>query len=136
MGDTTTAPVAVTDVVAVGVPVADQDRALAFYVGTLGLEARLDVPTPSGGRWVTVCPAGSAGPSLALVAAHEGVPAGVETGIRLATADAEAARGALLGAGVDCDEILRWPGVPPMFSFRDPDGNGLELVESPSPPAS
>jgi catechol 2,3-dioxygenase-like lactoylglutathione lyase family enzyme len=21
------------------------------------------------------------------------------------------------------------PGVPPMFAFRDPDGNGLEIVE-------
>jgi hypothetical protein len=26
---------------------------------------------------------------------------------------------------------LRWPGVPPMFSFRDQDGNGLELVQQP-----
>jgi hypothetical protein len=26
-------------------------------------------------------------------------------------------------------ELLNWPGVPPMFGFRDPDGNGLELVE-------
>jgi hypothetical protein len=26
------------------------------------------------------------------------------------------------------DELLRWPGVPPMFAFRDQDGNGLEIV--------
>ena len=25
---------------------------------------------------------------------------------------------------------LRWPGVPPMFAFRDQDGNGLEIVEA------
>jgi hypothetical protein len=25
--------------------------------------------------------------------------------------------------------VLRWEGVPPMFAFRDQDGNGLELVE-------
>jgi hypothetical protein len=25
--------------------------------------------------------------------------------------------------------VLRYPGVPPMFSFRDPDGNTLYLVE-------
>ncbi len=25
--------------------------------------------------------------------------------------------------------LLRWPGVPPMFAFRDQDGNGLEIVE-------
>jgi hypothetical protein len=32
---------------------------------------------------------------------------------------------------VDADpEILRFEGVPPMFSFRAPDGNTLYLVES------
>jgi len=31
--------------------------------------------------------------------------------------------------GVSADDVLRWPGVPPMFAFRDPDGNGLELIE-------
>jgi lactoylglutathione lyase len=31
--------------------------------------------------------------------------------------------------GVDADEVLRWPGAPPMFAFRDQDGNGLEIVE-------
>ena len=127
--------VQVTGVTTVGIPVSDQDRALEFYLGVLGLETRMDVPTPGGGRWITVAPRGSAGTSLALVAAHDGVPAGVETGIRLAAADAEAARRALVAAGVDCEELLRWPGVPPMFKFRDGDGNGLELVES-SPAAS
>ena len=30
---------------------------------------------------------------------------------------------------IDVDpEVLRWPGVPQMFSFRDPDGNTLYLV--------
>jgi hypothetical protein len=24
---------------------------------------------------------------------------------------------------------LRWPDAPPMFAFRDQDGNGLEIVE-------
>jgi lactoylglutathione lyase len=31
--------------------------------------------------------------------------------------------------GVDVDEVLRWPDAPPMFAFRDQDGNGLEIVE-------
>jgi lactoylglutathione lyase len=30
---------------------------------------------------------------------------------------------------VDVDEVLRWPGVPPMFAFRDADGNGMEIIE-------
>ena len=32
--------------------------------------------------------------------------------------------------GVDVDELLRWPGVPIMFSFRDEDGNRLKIIES------
>jgi len=55
---------------------------------------------------------------------------GLDTGIRLATGGAEADHADLLAAGVDVDpEIMRWPGVPPMFTLRDPDGNRLVIVE-------
>jgi lactoylglutathione lyase len=30
---------------------------------------------------------------------------------------------------VDADDLLTWPGVPPMFTFRDQDGNQLFLVQ-------
>jgi hypothetical protein len=55
---------------------------------------------------------------------------GVETGIRLGTADAAALHTALQCDGVDVDDLLRWEGVPPMFAFRDLDGNRLEITES------
>jgi len=118
----------ITDVAAVGVPVTDQERALQFYVGTLGFETRLDVPMPGGGRWITVAPPGAT-TMIALVAASENIPAGVETGVRFTTADADADHAHLRANGVDADDVLRWPGVPPMFAFRDQDGNGLEIVE-------
>ena len=35
----------------------------------------------------------------------------------------------LTAAGVGVGELLNWPGVPPMFTFRDQDGNGLEIVQ-------
>ena len=130
-----TATIRITGVATVGIPVSDQDRALEFYVGVLGLTKDLDVPMPGGGRWITVAPPGSAGTTLALVAAHDGVPTGVETGIRLVTPDAGAAHTALRSAGVAVGEVLRWPGVPAMFAFTDRDGNGLELVEAPGPPS-
>jgi catechol 2,3-dioxygenase-like lactoylglutathione lyase family enzyme len=115
----------ITDVTAVAVPVRDQDEALAFYVGTLGFEKRLDAPFGEG-RWVTVAPSG-ASTSIALIVADR---AGVDTGIRLSTADAAADHGHLRAAGVDVDpELLRYPGVPPMFTFRDADGNTLVVVE-------
>ncbi|HEY2565989.1 MAG TPA: VOC family protein [Acidimicrobiales bacterium] len=118
----------IIDLRTVGVPVADQDRALAFYVDVLGLEKRLDVPMGGGRRWIEVAPPG-ASTSIALVAAHDGVPAGVETGIRLTAQHVDANHAALRGRGVDADDVLRWEGVPPMFAFRDQDGNGLEIVE-------
>jgi lactoylglutathione lyase len=122
----------ITGVHTVGIPVTDQERALNFYVGTLGLEKRLDVPMGGGQRWIEVAPAGAA-TTLALVAEHEGTPAGVETGIRLTAGSADALHASLLAGGVDAGELLRWPGVPPMFAFRDPDGNGLEIVEQGRP---
>jgi lactoylglutathione lyase len=112
----------------IGVPVTDQDRALRFYVETLGFERRLDVPMGGGKRWIEVAPPGAA-VSIALVKAHEGVPAGGETGVRFTTPDADADHAELVARGVDVDDVLRWPGVPPMFALRDQDGNGLEIVE-------
>ncbi len=120
----------ITDVMNIGVPVTDQDRALAFYTQKLGFETRRDVPLPQfGGRWIEVAPAGAT-ITLSLVPAREGVPAGVETGIRLAARDAAAVHTALQDRGVDVGELLRWPGVPAMFAFHDEDGNGLEIVEA------
>jgi len=118
----------IIDLRTVGVPVNDQDRALTFYVDVLGLDKRLDVPMGGGRRWIEVAPSG-ASTSIALVASHEGVPAGVETGIRLTTQHVDANHAVLRERGVDVDDILRWEGVPPMFAFRDQDGNGLEIVE-------
>lgn len=37
----------------------------------------------------------------------------------------------LRDAGVDIDEIIYWPGVPPMFAFRDPDGIAVSVTELP-----
>jgi catechol 2,3-dioxygenase-like lactoylglutathione lyase family enzyme len=118
----------IEEVRTVGVPVTNQDRALRFYVDTLGFETRLDVPIGPGKRWIVMAPPrGTA--SIALVAADAHQPSGVETGIRLISRDADTAHAALLAAGVDADQVLRWEGVPPMFAFRDQDGNGLEIVE-------
>jgi lactoylglutathione lyase len=118
----------IDEVRTIGVPVTDQDKAISFYVDTLGFDKRLDVPLGQGRRWIVVAPPrGTA--ALALVASSEATPAGVETGIRLISHDVDADHGALRANGVDADEILRWEGVPPMFAFRDQDGNGLEIVE-------
>jgi lactoylglutathione lyase len=119
----------ITGIYTVGVPVTDQDRALEFYVDRLGLEKRVDVPLEQfGGRWIEVASRG-APVSIALVPERDGVPSGVETGIRLTTPDADAVHADLQSRGVDVGEMLRWPEAPAMFAIRDQDGNGLEVVE-------
>ncbi len=119
----------ITHLHTVGVPVTDQERALEFYVGKLGFEKRMDASFGPGQRWVEVAPPGAM-TTIALVPTREGVPTGVETGIRLSSEDAEADHSDLSDRGVDVDrEILRFGGgVPPMFYFRDPDGNRLVIV--------
>ncbi|MFI6678912.1 VOC family protein [Kribbella sp. NPDC050470] len=116
-----------TGIRTIGVPVGDQDRALAFYTGTLGFELLMDAPLPEiGGRWIVVAPPGSP-TNLALTPAASDGP--TDTGVRLVTPDAAAAHRHLQSEGVDTDELIRWPDVPPMFSFRDPDGNTLYVVQ-------
>ena len=124
-----TKTVLVTDVVAVAIPVRDQDAALAFYTDVLGCEVVADDVVGPGFRWVEVRAARGA-TGIALIASDVDVPAGVDTGIRLSVEDATAAHAALSTAGVDVDELLSWTGAPPMFSFADPDGNRLYLVEA------
>jgi catechol 2,3-dioxygenase-like lactoylglutathione lyase family enzyme len=115
-------------VATVAVPVKDHERALDFYCATLGFEKRIDAPFGDGLRWIEVAPAGAT-TTIALAPPGD-VPVGVDTGIRLSTTDCEADHRTLRQRDVEIDEILRWPGVPPMFSLRDPDGNTLYVVES------
>ncbi|HXV05455.1 MAG TPA: VOC family protein [Solirubrobacterales bacterium] len=118
-------------VATVMVPVADQDRAIEFYMEKLGFEKRADIPFGDGNRWVEVAPPGAA-TTIALVQPREGEAAGIETRIALDSADIEADHASLRERGVDVDaEVMRMGGpVPPMFFFRDQDGNRLLAVET------
>jgi catechol 2,3-dioxygenase-like lactoylglutathione lyase family enzyme len=114
------------------VPVSDQERAIAFYVDTLGFEKRTDVPFGDGYRWVEVAPA-DAVTTIAIVPPPPGKPVGnVETGIAFHTDDVDADHAEMQANGVDVDAEVSRMGdpIPPMFWFRDPDGNTLMVVES------
>ena len=64
-----------------GIPVSDQDRALQFYVETLGFDKLMDEPLGQfGGRWIEVSPPRSSTITIALTPAREEAPAGVDTG--------------------------------------------------------
>jgi catechol 2,3-dioxygenase-like lactoylglutathione lyase family enzyme len=120
-----------THVGRVCVTVSDTDRAIDFYVDTLGFEKVVDVPMGPDMRWVEVKPHGHE-TNIALAPPPPGQSAGgAQTGICLDTTDVEADHAALKAAGVDVDdEISRYGGpVPPMFWVRDPDGNSLIVVQ-------
>jgi catechol 2,3-dioxygenase-like lactoylglutathione lyase family enzyme len=112
------------------VPVSDQDRAIEFFVGKLGFEKCLDTPYGDGERWVEVVPRG-AQTSLAIVPPREGESAGIQTRVGFTTEDIDADHADLKAKGVDVDpEVMRMGDpVPPMFFFRDPDGNNFLIVE-------
>ena len=120
----------ITQVGTVMVPVSDQDRALEFYLETLGFEKSTDTPYGEGQRWVEVAPPGAA-TSVALVPPREGESAGIETRVGFTSDDIDADHANMRDRGVDVDEEVMRMGdpVPPMFFFRDPDGNNFLLVQ-------
>ncbi len=126
-------------VVTIVVPVTDQDEALAFYVGVLGMRKVHDLTYTSGERWLEVSPAEGSS-NLCLVLARPERPAGVETGIVLVSADVLGDLATLRRHGVAIDdeplpegEVVWWSGaplagVPTQFRLRDGDGNSFLLV--------
>lgn len=132
----------------VSVYVEDQDEALDFYVGKLGMELRTDQTMPGGFRWLTVAPKGQ---DMEIVLMKLG------SGPNLSEEDVAAIRGLMkrgaFGAGVlktdDCykayDELTK-KGVefssPPTEQFysveaimKDPFGNWFSLGSDPKKPA-
>jgi hypothetical protein len=77
---------------------------------------------------VEMTPPGAA-TSIALVATSDELPTGMDTGIRLITSDARAARDELIDRGLTVGDLLEWEGVPLMFSFSDFDGNRIYAME-------
>ncbi len=124
----TATPTHITGIRTVSIPVDDQDAGLRFYVDKLGFTVLRDNPMPGGGRWIELAP----GTDTVVVTLEPATPevARGAIGIRFTTDDAEAAHAGLRTAGVDTDEVLRWPGVPAMFAFRDPDGNAFSITET------
>ena len=114
----------------VAVPVTDHDRTKAV-LERLGFTTAMDAELQPGFRWIELqLPSGGA--TVSLVTTGPELPTGVDTGIRLETDDARAARTAVESAGLEAGELLDWPGVPLMFSFVDPDGNRFYVSETAS----
>jgi catechol 2,3-dioxygenase-like lactoylglutathione lyase family enzyme len=120
-------------------PVADMDRAKAFYSERVGFH--VDVDHRGGGdfRVIQLTPPGSAC-SITLMRNPE--RAGTVQGLHLVVQDIEAARADLVSRNVEISEPFhfgpegRTPGLDPdrrsygsFASFNDPDGNGWMVQE-------
>jgi hypothetical protein len=79
--DDTAKATRIRQVATVFAPVADQDRALEFYLDKLGFEKRGDFPYGEGSRWVEVAPSGSTMP-IALVPPSASPPAATRPSAR------------------------------------------------------
>lgn len=114
----------------VPLPVSDVDRAIAFYVDTLGFTKDVDVEPTEGVRVVQVTPEGSScsigfGNGLDVYA---GEPGSVR-GLHLVVDDIAEAHADLVRRGVEISDIREFGGGVKGADFSDPDGNTLELQE-------
>jgi predicted enzyme related to lactoylglutathione lyase len=102
------------------VPVADVDRAKAFYVQA-GFVAEHDHQVTDDLRFVQLTPPGSACSISLTTGAHQMRPGSIE-GLQLVVADVEAAREELLAREIEVSEVQDFPWGRFVF-FADPDGN-------------
>jgi catechol 2,3-dioxygenase-like lactoylglutathione lyase family enzyme len=114
------------------VPVADVDRAKAFYEQA-GVGLNVDVEPREGMRVVQYTPPGSGcsivfGTGMSEISDME--PGSVK-GLHLVVGDIDEARSELDGRGVEVGEVEDMQGVK-YVPFRDPDGNLWLLQEFPA----
>ena len=124
------------------VPVADQDRAKAFYLDNMGFELIVDHQGSPTFRVIQVTPHGSA---CAVALMHNDESAGSVHGLHLVVPDIDAAHAELVDRGAAPTGIFHYgptgqaDGPDPdgrdynsFFEVRDPDGNGWLVQHVPS----
>ncbi|MGH2939757.1 MAG: VOC family protein [Solirubrobacterales bacterium] len=104
----------------VQVPVADVDRAKAFYIQA-GFVAEHDHQVSDELRFVQLTPPGSACSISITSGAHQMEPGSLE-GLQLVVADVDVAREELLAREIEVSEVQDFPWGRFVF-FADPDGN-------------
>ena len=114
----------------INVPVADVDRAKAFYTEKAGFNADHDHQVSDELRFVQLTPPGSPC-SIALGSGLADMPPGSVQGLQMVVSDIQAAREELAGRGVRVSEVQEFPWGSFVF-FSDPDGNGWAVQQLPA----
>jgi len=119
----------------VPIPVADVDRAKAFYAEKVGFNVDLDVNADTDHRVsderrvVQLTPPGSACSIAFGIGVVDTLPGSVQ-GLHLVVSDINAARAELVDRGVAVGEVQDLGGI--LYApFSDPDGNGWTLQQLP-----
>ncbi|NUW39225.1 VOC family protein [Nonomuraea rhodomycinica] len=113
----------ISSILTVTVPVADQERALAFYTGVLRMEVRTDDPAPMG-RWLTVAPKGAETALLLASWFPDMAPVG---GLVVASPGLDELAARLREHDAPCEGPADEPWGRQLV-FKDPDGNGFVAV--------
>jgi predicted enzyme related to lactoylglutathione lyase len=113
----------------VAIPVADVDRAKAFYTEQAGFNADHDHTVGDEVRFVQLTPPGSAC-SIALGKGIVDAEPGSVKGMQMVVSDIHAAREQLVDRGVEVSEVQEFPWGSFVF-FSDPDGNGWAVQAIP-----
>ncbi|GGI96527.1 glyoxalase [Alicyclobacillus cellulosilyticus] len=113
----------------VSIPVANQDRALAFYTEKLGFEVVTDQPFGNGQRWIELRPPGSE--TLVVLFTPPGMEnrIGGYQNVAFTCEDVEAAYRELSARGVEFVQPARraeWGGMEAIF--KDSEGNVFVLA--------
>src|SRR5262245_19995324 len=123
------------------VPVADVDRAKAFYADQVGFVVDVDFTPNEQYRVVQLTPPGS-GCSITIGKGLSDMPPGSIKGLQLVVADIDAAHADLASRGVPVGPAQHHDGTGMVDGrggdwnsfvfFSDPDGNGWAVQESPT----
>src|SRR5947208_546692 len=112
--------------------VSDQDKALDFYTNVVGLEKRVENPTPDGPRFLTVGVEGDAFQLVLWPGTHgqaEPVMGRPPASITIETDDCRKTVEELKSRGVEfVSDVLEFPWGS-VAQFQDPDGNRLQIRE-------
>ena len=117
----------------VPVPVADVDRAKAFYASRVGFHADHDHRLGEDVRFVQLTPPGSACSIVIGDGITQAAP-GSAQGLLLVVSDIDAARAELAERGIGISDVQDMPWGARHAFFDDPDGNSWQL-QQPNRPA-
>jgi catechol 2,3-dioxygenase-like lactoylglutathione lyase family enzyme len=113
-------------------PVADVDRAKAFYVDQVGFNADHDHTVSPELRFVQLTPPGSAC-SIAFGVGLTDAEPGSEKGVMMVVDDIETAHAELSGRGVGVSDVDEQAWGRFVY-FQDPDGNAWAIQQLPPRP--